>query len=50
MSVLTIYTIFAIDIDKGFFNVNASTYFSVIHSIAIALFIIEIIILSLTKN
>lgn len=50
MSILTIYTIFAIDIDKGFFNVYASTYFSAVHSIAIFLFLLEITILSITKK
>ncbi len=50
MSVLTIYTIFAIDVDKAFFNAEASTYFSIVHSAAILLFLVEIIVLGLTKD
>jgi hypothetical protein len=50
MSIITIYTIFAIDIDKSFFNVQASFYFSTIHCIAIVLFVLEIILLSYTKE
>ena len=50
MSIITIYTIFAIDVDKAFFNVQASTYFSSVHSAAIVLFVLEILILSFTKE
>lgn len=50
MSILTIYTIFAIDIDKAFFNVTASTYFSSIHCVAIGLFVMEILLLSIVKR
>jgi hypothetical protein len=49
MSILTIYTIFAMDFDKAFFNVTASTYFSIVHSVAIVLFLIETTIMCLTK-
>ena len=50
MSIITIYTIFAIDIDKAFFNVQASTYFSTVHCVAIVLFVMEILLLSITKE
>ena len=47
---MSIYTIFAIDIDKAFFDVQASTYFSSIHVAAIGLFVIEILLLSYTRD
>lgn len=40
MSMLTIWTIFSVDIDKGFFNVEASTYFSSVYCVAIFFFVI----------
>ena len=48
MSILTIYTIFAIDIDKGFFGKSASVYFSGVHLISMGIFTAEIIIMSRT--
>lgn len=43
ISVLTIYSIFVIDIDKGFFNLNASLIFSLVHVVAMTIFTLEII-------
>ena len=48
MSILTIYTIFAIDIDKGFFSQDASIYFSTVHLISMGIFTAEIICLTQT--
>jgi hypothetical protein len=39
MAIITIYTIFAIDVDKAFFNISASNYFSGVHCFAILLFV-----------
>lgn len=44
MSILTIYTIFAIDIDKGFFSKGASVYFSTVHVISMCIFTVEIVV------
>ena len=38
MGTLTIYTIFASDIDRAFFTAEASLYFSIVHTIAIGIF------------
>jgi hypothetical protein len=38
MSILTVYSIFAIDIDKGFFNKDASIFFSTVHLISMFIF------------
>ena len=50
MSVLTIYTIFAIDIDKAVFEADASHYFSSIHLLSILIFITEIVLMMKTQN
>ena len=44
MSILTVYSIFAIDIDKGFFNKDTSIFFSTIHLISMFIFTVEIIL------
>ena len=49
MSILTIYSIFAIDIDKGFFDKDASLYFSAVHLLSMGIFAAEIIIMSYTE-
>lgn len=50
ISIITIYSIFSIDIDKGFFNQNASLYFSAIHTISMGLFLLEIILNSIIEK
>jgi hypothetical protein len=50
MAMITIYTIFAIDIDKAFFNVQASLYFSSVHCFAILLFVMEILVLGYIRD
>lgn len=50
MSVLTIYTIFAIDIDKGFFNHDASIFFSTVHVISMFIFVFEIIVTCIVEK
>ena len=50
MSILTIYSIFAIDIDKGFFNHDASVIFSSVHVFSMLIFATEIFVASIVEK
>lgn len=50
MSILTIYTIFAIDVNKAFFVDDADIIFSCVHIVSMLIFILEIFVLSRIEN
>jgi hypothetical protein len=50
MGLVTIYSIFDIDIEKSFFDVNVCVYTSSIHAFCMLLFFIEIILLAYAKD
>ena len=50
MSIITIYSIFAVDFLKAFLDGRAAIYFSMVHIVAISIFSIEILLNALAKG